>query len=160
MSEFRREEALLLLALGGDLPEMLPDAATAARMRNQVMARLTAAPLAGHAVRNDEREWVPLLPGITIKTLLKDAANGAQTTLWRLQPGACVPPHPHSRDEECLILEGSIVLDEIEYFPGDFVFARAGERHGVISAPNGALFLIRGEPVPDPSVLARLSGQA
>ena len=75
-----------------------------------------AAPLAGHAVRNDEREWVPLLPGITIKTLLKDAANGAQTTLWRLQPGACVPPHPHSRDEECLILEGSIVLDEIEYF--------------------------------------------
>jgi quercetin dioxygenase-like cupin family protein len=158
MSEFRREDALLLLALASGLPEVMPDAVAALRTRDRVMAGVTAAPLSGHAVRNNEREWVPLLPGITIKTLLKDTASGAQTTLWRLQPGACVPPHPHSRDEECLILEGSIVLDAVEYFPGDFVFARAGERHGVISAPNGALFLIRGEPVPDPSVLARLSG--
>ncbi len=156
MSKLDREQALLLMSLANDLPEALPNAAVSARIHSRILASIDAEPLVGHALRSDEGDWAPLLPGITIKTLLKDAARGSQTTLWRLQPGACVPPHPHSRDEECLVLEGSIILAGVEYRAGDFVFARAGERHGEISSPNGALFLIRGESVPDASVLAQL----
>ncbi len=158
MSNFDREQALLLMAMANDLPETRPNSAISARIHSRILASIDAAPLVGHALLKEEGDWAPLLPGITIKTLLKDPARGSQTTLWRLQPGACVPPHPHSRDEECLVLEGSIVLAGVEYHAGDFVFARAGERHGEISSPNGALFLIRGESVPDTAVLARLRG--
>ena len=101
-------------------------------------------------------EWKPLLPGIHIKTLRIDRERGTQTTLWRLDPGARVPPHPHSHEEECLVIEGSIVQNGIEYFPGDYLLADTGEKHATFDSPRGALFLIRGELMPDVSVLKRL----
>jgi quercetin dioxygenase-like cupin family protein len=94
-----------------------------------------------------------LLPGVTVKTLRRD--DRTQTTLWRVQPGATVPGHVHSHEEECLVLEGSIVHDGVEYFPGDFLLAHPGERHRVFESPRGALFMIRGEPVPTHEAMAR-----
>lgn len=157
MSEANKENALLLAAMAGLVPELMPPDDVRLRMRAAILARAAGAGTSTHNIRADEGEWQPLLPGIAVKTLHRNADAGAQTTLWRLEPGACIPPHTHSRDEECLLLEGSILLDGSEYFPGDYVFAKAGESHGVISAPRGALFLIRGELVPDAAALARLN---
>lgn len=157
MSERRDPIDVLLAAQAGLLPEQRPDAATAKRLRDRLLARVAeAGPSAANPLtqRLDEGEWYELLPGIRIKSLRRDATS--QTTLWRVAPGAVVPPHPHRHDEECLILEGSLIHAGVEYFPGDYVFASAGEHHQAFTSPRGALFLIRGEHVPDAATLAKL----
>ena len=96
-------------------------------------------------VRKQEGQWRDILPGVSIKVLREDNAEQSQTTLWRLQPGASVPRHQHSQNEECLILEGSIVHAGTEYFAGDYLLSPVGMPHENFVAPQGALFLIRGE---------------
>lgn len=150
------EDALLLAALAGLVPDAEPGADARGRMRAALLAKVSKPAPTTHVLRAGEGEWKPFLPGILLKTLRIDRERGTQTTLWRLEPGARVPPHPHSHEEECLVIEGSIVQNGIEYFPGDYLLADTGEKHAPFDSPRGALFLIRGELVPDLSVLKRL----
>jgi anti-sigma factor ChrR (cupin superfamily) len=107
-------------------------------------------------LRAGEGEWLRLLPGVTIKTLHVDREHGTQTSLWRLEAGARIPPHPHTKDEECLVLEGSITHDGVRYRQGDFLFTRPGLRHKDFIAPEGALLMIRSERIPH-ALLLRLA---
>ncbi len=100
-------------------------------------------------VRAGEGEWRLLLPGIMIKILRCDQRSATQTSLLRLSHGACVPPHTHIKDEECLVLEGHVVHGDMTYSAGDFLFTRAGVRHLEFITPQGALLFIRGELVQD-----------
>ena len=142
---------LLLAALAGVTPAQAPPRANAQALRERILA--AASRPRTQVVRAHEGEWVPFVPGIRIKTLRRDEADGTQTSLWRIEPGAQVPPHPHTREEECLVLEGSVIHDDIEYFPGDFLLAPPGERHKPFLAPRGALLMIRSELIPDASHL-------
>jgi anti-sigma factor ChrR (cupin superfamily) len=74
-----------------------------------------------------------------------DPVAGTQTSLWQIAPGGVIPPHDHIGEEECLIVEGSIVWNGHEYHPGDFLLARPGAHHEPFVSPNGALLLIRSE---------------
>ena len=143
MSE-SRENALLLATLADLVPDQAPAPEARDRLRATLMCAI-AVPTT-HVLRADEGQWLAILPGVQVKTLRRD--EHTQTTLWRVQPGGTVPGHVHSHEEECLILEGSIIHDGVEYFPGDFLLALPGERHRVFESPRGALFMIRGEPVP------------
>jgi anti-sigma factor ChrR (cupin superfamily) len=154
MSERRDIDDLLLASLAGLVPDHEPEGDARVRMRSALMARVSKPDM--HVLRRDEGDWRPLLPGIRIKTLRRDEAAGTETTLWRLDPGARVPPHPHAHEEECLLLEGSIVQNEVEYFPGDYILAENGVPHAEFVSPRGALFLIRGELLPGPDVLKKL----
>lgn len=150
-------DALLLAAIAGLVPDQEPAAELRLRMRHTLMAKISDAPApTTHVLRSAEGDWQSLLPGVLIKTLRKDLVSRTQTTLWRLAPGAVVPAHPHSHEEECLVMEGSIIKDGVEYFPGDYLLAEVGERHTAFASPRGALFLIRGELVPDVATLAHL----
>jgi len=125
------------------------------------IAGLRARVMAGIAdttqvLRADQGEWKRLLPGVTIKTLHVDREHGTQTSLWRLDAGARIPPHPHTKDEECLVLEGSITHDGVLYRQGDFLFTRPGLRHKDFVAPEGALLMIRSERIPN-ALLLRLA---
>lgn len=126
-------------------PVPVPDSARA-RSLARVMAHArtpgTRVLLAG------EGEWVPLVKGIRIKTLRRDEQTGTQTSLWRLEPGARVPPHSHRHEEECLVLEGSVIHEGRRYGPGDFLHALPGSRHSPFESPDGALLMIRSELVP------------
>ncbi|MDB6063361.1 MAG: hypothetical protein JWM78_3464 [Verrucomicrobiaceae bacterium] len=128
-----------------------PPPELAARMRERVME--TAQLSATEVVRAEEGEWKKILPGIRIKTLHLDIESGTQTSLWRLEAGARVPPHPHSKDEECLILEGTITHDGNTYGQGDYLYASPGIRHRDFISPTGALILIRGERIPSKLLL-------
>lgn len=141
----------LALALAGLLPDAPPAPERAAALRARILARARTG--RARAVRAEEGDWVPFLPGIRIKTLRLDAQAGTQTTLWHIDPGASIPAHPHSHEEECLVLSGSIVHEGVAYHAGDFLLAAPGERHQEFSCPGGALLLIRGECLPDPSRL-------
>ncbi len=146
---------LLLAALAGLVPQQAPAADACAALRGRILA--SARRMRTQVVRADEGEWVPFVPGIRIKTLRRNEAEGTQTSLWRLDPGAIVPPHPHTREEECMVMEGSVVHDDVEYFAGDFLLAPVGERHKPFVAPRGALLLIRSELLPDPEKLRKLA---
>lgn len=113
------------------------------RLRGRVLERAAGI----HVVRHDAGEWQTLVPGVAIKRLRVDSARANETTLWRLDAGAVIPPHAHEDDEECLILEGSILQDGVAYQAGDYLHAQAGSRHSPLSAPHGALLLIRSQSV-------------
>lgn len=144
----------LLSALAGLVPEKVPDRAASSALRARILAQ--ARQMRTQVIRANDGEWVPFVPGILIKTLRRNEAEGTQTSLWRIEPGASVPPHPHTHEEECKVMEGSVVHDDVEYFPGDFLLAPVGERHKPFFAPKGALLLIRSELLPDAEKLRRL----
>lgn len=148
----------LFAALAQALAPREPAAGLRQRMRERILA--DAARPRTAVLRAAEGEWQPLVPGILIKTLRRDEHAGTQTSLWRIEPGAAVPPHPHTQEEECLVLEGSIIHDGSEYFPGDFLLAPRGERHQAFLSPHGALLLIRSELIPDAAKLAALQPPA
>jgi anti-sigma factor ChrR (cupin superfamily) len=134
---------ILLAANAGLIPELVPADAVRKRMLDNIMLRVGVPTM--KVTRQSEGQWRDIFSGVSIKTLREDINERSQTTLWRLQPGASVPKHQHHQDEECLVLEGSIVHAGIEYFPGDYLLSPIGMPHDHFVAPHGALFLIRGE---------------
>lgn len=141
-------EALTAALRPVDLPDGLRT-----RMRERVLER--AATPGTRVLLAEEGEWVEFVHGITIKTLRRDEDAGTQTSLWRLQPGAKVPPHSHRHEEECLVLEGSIIHDGVTYKAGDFLHALPDSRHKPFESPDGALLMIRSELVPKLGWLTR-----
>lgn len=136
---------ILLAANAGLIPELAPAPDARRRMLANIMQRIESPVM--QVVLRTEGTWRDIFPGVSIKVLREDIGDDSQTTLWRLQPGARVPRHRHSQNEECLVLEGSIVHAGVEYFPGDYLLSPAGMDHDCFVAPKGALFLIRGEIV-------------
>lgn len=136
-------EANDIALLGSGLRAAPIEAGLRERLRGRVLERAAGI----HVVRHNAGQWQPLIPGISVKRLRVDAAGGNETTLWRLDAGAVIPLHAHDDDEECLVLEGSIHQDGIEYHAGDYLHALAGSRHSPLSAPRGALLLIRSQSV-------------
>ena len=96
-------------------------------------------------VSAEHDDWRPLLPGLKLKPLRVDPVGRTQTSLWKLDPGTVIPEHDHSAEEECLILDGSIIWDDRIYSRGDYLLARPGGKHTHFVSPNGALLLIRSE---------------
>lgn len=149
MSREHRPEDLLAAAQAGLLPDHVPPADVAARLRATLLSRLSTASM--RVTRADEGQWRAVLPGVRIKRLRGGADDETETNLWRLDPGAVLPPHEHRLDEECLVLEGSVIHDGIAYHAGDYLLAFAGRPHGLFRSPDGALLLIRGERLPQAS---------
>lgn len=139
------QRACLLEALS-EMP--LPPARKSVLRRRIVEATLPRAAPLMEVRRADEGRWYPLLPGIALKPLRIDVAGWTQTSLWRLEAGARVPPHPHTAEEECLVVGGSVLHAGVEYGPGDYILARRGLQHTEFVSPRGAMLLIRGELTP------------
>ena len=101
MSREHRPEDLLAAAQAGLLPDHVPPADVAARLRATLLSRLSTASM--RVTRADEGQWRAVLPGVRIKRLRGGADDETETNLWRLDPGAVLPPHEHRLDEECLV---------------------------------------------------------
>ncbi len=135
-----------LTPLAATLPEVEP--------RDAVWQSIAAAldearPPATVTVRSGEGEWRSLTPGAEIKMLMVDRDAGFQSFLLRLSPGAMLPPHDHSILEECLLLEGDMLIGERAYRRGDYHAALPGSRHAPISTRNGGIVFIRSELRPE-----------
>jgi anti-sigma factor ChrR (cupin superfamily) len=79
-------------------------------------------------------------PGVESKTLLLDKESGLLTALIRMAPGARLPDHEHVQIEQPFMIEGTLVDEEGECTPGNFVWRPAGSRHEA-HTPNGGLML-------------------
>ena len=73
-----------------------------------------------------------------------DRAQRTRSFLLRLDPGATLPGHDHPGDEECMVLEGEMIIAGLRLGPGDYHLGRRGLPHGAISSPGGGLIFIRG----------------
>ena len=96
-------------------------------------------------IRKDEGQWIELYQGVEKKSLHIDREAGAETYLIRMAPGTRLIDHPHSMIEECLIVEGDVVLGGKKMGPGDYQAVMPGSRHTDIYTEGGTIFMVRGE---------------
>ena len=132
------------------LAATLPETEPRAPVWEAIEAALDAAgPPATVTVRDGEGEWRTLVPGTEIKLLMVDRDAGFQSFLLRLSPGTVLPPHDHGALEECLLLEGDMLIGDRSYRRGDYHAALPGSRHAPISTRNGGVVFIRSELRPE-----------
>jgi quercetin dioxygenase-like cupin family protein len=82
------------------------------------------------------------IEGIRIRLLHVDPARNQFTALVRMEPGRSYPRHLHNGPEECLVLEGELVVGELLLRAGDYQRMPAGSRHGIQRTERGCLLLI------------------
>lgn len=145
-----RDDPLIEPALQDALLAAIDGPALAPRRMAKLRARVLDAsgqpPVAIFRLEDDA--FRPLFPGVRIRPLRMDQVGNTQTSLWRLEPGAVIPSHDHLGEEECLVMEGSIIWNDSEYTAGDFLLARPGAHHEPFVSPHGALLMIRSELTP------------
>ena len=89
----------------------------------------------------DEMEWcVSDFPGSRHKVLWSDPDSGRSTILFKLDPGAVVPPHEHTDVEQTWVISGSFEDAEGKALPGHYIWRPAGNRHEARSV-DGAVIL-------------------
>ena len=84
--------------------------------------------------------WEPLYPGVDVKSLHRDPAQGMHVMLMRYQPGAVIPTHRHTAVEHIFVLEGSVEDEFGICTAGNYAFRPPGCVHAPGSR-NGGLAL-------------------
>lgn len=97
-----------------------------------------------HTVRLDAGEWMLIRPGLERKLLYRDPATGTASYLFRMKPGASIEGHHHDKAEECLVLEGDLIIGDLRLHAGDYHVAERGTMHPVLSSAGGAVMFVRG----------------
>ena len=115
-----------------------------ASVKTTLLEKLKATQLPGIRFRfADEDEFAPTpYAGIAIRILNKDRERKQFTFLMRMEPGASYPSHPHDGPEECLVLEGEIVVGGVRMKKGDYQRAEPGHDHCEQFSETGALLYI------------------
>lgn len=117
-----------------------------ASMHGEILKRIhSPSPEGASTIRDTEGEWLEVAPKLHMKVLRRDHKTNSQTALWRLEPGAAVPPHPHPVEEECLVIEGEINFGDHYLRAGDFEVVKAGIDHTGMESKTGALLLLRSD---------------
>ena len=119
---------------GGDAP---------ARLFLRESTLPAAAGDAPHSVRDADAGWPDFAPGIQRRVLWQ--RDGQAALLYFTQPGAQVPRHAHGHDEECLMLQGELLLDDLLLRDGDYQLAPAGTGHAITETDTGVVIYAHGD---------------
>lgn len=91
-----------------------------------------------------ETDWNPTgIEGIDVRRLSMDAENSTLTMLVRMAAGTSFPAHEHAGAEECFVLEGDLIIDDLVMQAGDFQRMEAGTTHPDQSTAGGCLLMLR-----------------
>lgn len=95
------------------------------------------------AIASDSVSSTPLdIPGVSIRVLSRDAATGGMTVLTRIEAGATIPEHWHTKaDEIVFVIEGDFVEAGVGHGPGAFFAGKAGTTHGPHHSVGGCTVL-------------------
>ncbi len=111
---------------------------------DKIDARIDALdPQSTMTIRAGRGEWSEIGPGVEWKILHVDQVCGQRSLLLKLAPGACYPAHDHSGVEECMIIEGDMIIGDLQLHAGDYHVAQAGTRHEAVTSEKGGLVFIR-----------------
>lgn len=139
---------------GASLLEMFVDALKETQLsdaqRQALGERVLAAtaectPPLTETVRAQSVPWQQAWTGVWLRVMRRDVGADLQVTVLRIEEGGRVPGHVHAKDEECLVLEGEILIGSHRLRQGDYHLARAGTHHPDITSPSGALLMVRSE---------------
>ena len=116
-------------------------------MKSRLMTRVRDLERRGvtSTVRPDQGEWEKFSPRIKLKVLRREADGSSMSYLLKLEPGAFLVPHKHSMDEECVVLEGEVMIGTELVGPGSYHLAPRGMVHQPIRSEHGAILFIRGK---------------
>ena len=142
------DEATVRAIGEGLAPAELP-AHRRAAMRERVMTFANGAPPENtETIRGEDLPWHQVFPNVWAKVMKRDVANNLQIMLFRMEPGGVVPAHAHNLDEECLVLEGEVLVGSHPVRKGDMHIARAGAKHPALWTRTGAVVMVRSEIPP------------
>jgi quercetin dioxygenase-like cupin family protein len=81
-------------------------------------------------------------PQLFIRLLHVDHLRGQFSAFIRLEPGGRFPEHSHDGPEECLVLEGELLVGGVRMKAGDFQRVESGSKHVEQHSPSGALLFL------------------
>ncbi len=114
-----------------------------AALKRRLLERVADADSSHLTVGADDGRWQPFVEGVRIKVLRLH--EGVMTYLLHLEPNAKLPPHRHRVDEECLVLQGSVLVgSHTEVGAGGYHLAHRGALHATVSTRTGATLFLRG----------------
>ncbi len=94
------------------------------------------------SIKANESDWVEVQDGVFKKDLCIDGETSSR--FFRLESDTTMAGHPHSLDEECMMLSGDLFFGDILLQAGDYQLTPKGSGHLDIYTDTGALFFIRG----------------
>lgn len=87
--------------------------------------------------------WEEMAPGVSFTVLFEDAFAKRRSILVRALPGAIYESHNHDLGhEECLVLEGDLIMGNLKLLPGDFHLAKKGSAHPLATTETGCLLYL------------------
>jgi quercetin dioxygenase-like cupin family protein len=133
-------------ALVGMLAAAIEPVAPPPSVKAALFARLAAPPTDGPRFRfATDGAFAPTpFPGMTIRMLNLDPARKQFSAMIRLEPGAVYPSHAHDGPEECVVLEGELLVGGVRMKAGDYQRAEPGTAHADQWSDTGALLYVTG----------------
>ncbi len=87
--------------------------------------------------------WTAMSPGVSYTVLFEDPVAKRRSILVRALPGSIYDSHFHGEGhEECLVLEGELIMGDLKLFAGDFHLAAKGSSHPPATTVSGCLLHI------------------
>ncbi len=84
--------------------------------------------------------WTEMGPGVSFTVLFEDPVARRRSILVRALPGSNYASHFHDEGhEECLVLEGDLIMGDLKLLPGDYHIAAKGSTHPAATTMSGCL---------------------
>jgi ChrR-like protein with cupin domain len=84
--------------------------------------------------------WTEMSPGVTYTVLFEDPVAKRRSILVRALPGSNYGAHFHAEGhEECLVLEGDLIMGDLKLLAGDFHLAAKGSTHPAATTRSGCI---------------------
>ncbi len=108
----------------------------------------TVLPKGVEAVYRGDGEWWSFAENVDVKSLFIDEKENTESFLLRIKPGGLVEPHFHDGfNDECMVIEGVIMVGETRFGPGDFHVAKKGSEHPPLYSHEGGILFVRSERI-------------
>jgi ChrR Cupin-like domain len=87
--------------------------------------------------------WTEMSPGVTYTVLYEDPVAKRRSMLVRASLGSTYESHLHEQGhEECLVLEGDLIMGDLKLLAGDFHLAAKGSSHPPATTVSGCLLYL------------------
>jgi len=91
----------------------------------------------------DDGAFVPTpFPGVTMRIVHLDQTRRQFSAFLKLAPGAQFPTHHHDGPEECVVLQGELIVGRVRMRAGDYQRSDADSEHDVQRSETGAMAFV------------------
>lgn len=137
-----------LAPLAGALENQVPRPEVWQNIKKRMGKENTSLPKGIEAVYRDDGHWRPVNDKVDVKSLFIDAEQGSESYLLRFQPEGIIDQHHHGDwNDECIVMEGTVIVGETRFGPGDFHVATRGAVHPRLYSPTGGILFVRSKQV-------------